>query len=287
MTFFFFSTVKLVALAVNFVLVRSIINSPDLSSQQTEQQRQQEVLWTNSIKRAIQPSSRLAEFATAIWNLHCNPKEPTHQHLLFLPHQKCTAPFPNLVPVLPLHDTAEFSWSTRLKNQWRVVEEELNNFLRDTRMDNHCNSKDRANEDADIETNWKSSKTNLCDDTRGFTKLTIRDEEGKPTTVGSSYFPCTLKLLESTVGSSNLAPRPVNINCQAPGTGLACTYEIPVVRMIWVLLVVRTLLATSLTFCAILFSPVYGISPLGQYKFSIDLPFRSQDSFTRRLYFPC
>lgn len=180
----------------------------------------QHQLWTSSIQCVVAQSPRLAEFASAVWNVYCEPQLPTHQHLLLLPHQKCDAPFPSLLPLQPLHDRTDFSWSAQLENNWKIPEEELNNYL--LAMFKQRKENDYINkQDADIDSTWKSSTTNLCRDTNGFSKLAIQDEEGNPTSIGRSYFPRTLALLRSVMGPSSLAPRPVNINCQAPGSGLA------------------------------------------------------------------
>ena len=211
----FLSMYRLAVIACSFALVSSIKNP--LGKAVPLEPSSQHQLWTDSIRHVVAHSPRLAEFASAIWSVHCEPQVPTHQHLLLSPHQKCDAPFPNLLPLQPLHDTTDFSWSAQLENDWNIVENELNNYLLAILKQR------KENEDIvpDIDTTWKASTTNLCHDTNGFTKLALQDEEGFSTSIGGSYFPRTLALLRKTVGSSNLAPRPVNINRQAPSSGLA------------------------------------------------------------------
>jgi aspartyl/asparaginyl beta-hydroxylase (cupin superfamily) len=159
--------------------------------------------WKSSVQEIIQQSSRLAEFADAAWNIHCNPLQPTHQHLLPSPHQKCDAPFPGLIPALPFHNIKGFRWTTQLESNWFQIKTELETYL-----------------ECEEQKSWKTSFTKLCDNTSGFTKLTLQDDHGNPTDIGRKYFPNTLKLLQNYVGAS-LAPRPVNINCQAPSSGLS------------------------------------------------------------------
>lgn len=159
--------------------------------------------WKSGAQEIARHSSRLAEFAEAVWNIHCDPQTPTHQHLLMLPSQKCDAPFPGLVPVQPLHSSNDFLWTNPLESSWLHVKSELEEYMKDTEQ-----------------SSWKSSATKLCDNTKGFTKLTIQDDEGNLTDIGRTYFSKTLKLLQKHAGPS-LAPRPVNINCQAPNSGLA------------------------------------------------------------------
>ena len=159
--------------------------------------------WRSAINEITTGSSRLAIFADAIWNNYYNPNTPTHQHLLTSPDQKCDAPFPDLIPSRPFHNPNIFPWTSPLESNWLQVRQELEAYL------------DAAREDR-----WKTSSTKLCDDTNGFTKLTIQDHQGNPTDIGLTAFSKTLALLRSIVGPS-LAPRPVNINCQAPQTGLA------------------------------------------------------------------
>ena len=171
--------------------------------------------------------SRLRVFADAVWDNYCYQR-PSHQHLLIQSsstssledQQKCDTPFPDLHPVQPVHDTTEYSWSHKLESEWKVVLKELNDYLTYLATDEKDDVSDQSGKPKNKET-WKTSTTALCQDTRGFTKLTIQDDQGNPTAVGKKHFPKTLSLLHSTVGRDHLAPRPVNINCQAPLTGLA------------------------------------------------------------------
>ena len=103
----------------------------------------QQQLWSKSIQSVVKKSPRLAEFANAVWNVHCDPQVPTHQYCLLSPHQKCDAPFPNLVPIQPLHNTNTFSWPPSLEADWKDVELELNDYL-DWVMARQQNEQDRA-----------------------------------------------------------------------------------------------------------------------------------------------
>lgn len=155
----------------------------------------------------VQPlqTKRLFNFAETVWHVHHGLAPP--QKACLAPGQECDAPVSSLQPIQPFHDAKEFGWSKGLTQSYqiKIIKEELNAYL-DT---------------IQHETNdWKTSTTNLCDDTRGFTKLTLRNTDGDPTQVGLHYFHKTLQLLQSTV-SGALAPRPVCINCQHPRTGLA------------------------------------------------------------------
>lgn len=171
-------------------------------------------LWRKHIYPITNGEPRLEIFSSAIWESHCHRK-PSFQHLLSCPtQQKCDVPFPNLVPVAPLHDSSNFNWCRSLEARWEIVSEELEAFLQSI----STSKVEDANEER---TSWQTSNTALCESTCGFTKLTIQDYQGTATNIGEMYFPRTLALLSSAVGRDNLAPRPININCQGPNSGLS------------------------------------------------------------------
>ena len=111
-------------------------------------------------------------------------------------------PFPGLRAV-PWWPGSAFSWSEALELGASVVSEEFGHFQQ------------RISSDAIWE---KDVSTNLCADTGGFAKLVLW-EEGQPTQVGAHYFQGTLELLRRA--GVPVAPRPISINRQDPGSGLA------------------------------------------------------------------
>jgi len=168
--------------------------------------------WIDAVKPIVEDGdeddcTRLQDFSHVLWNIHKNPNVPTHQLYLTSRHQQCSAPFPFLQPAQPLHDPDNFKdWVLPLEASWKTVQQELESYLQTLQQEK--------------ESPWKTSTTNLCQDTTGFEKLCLQNEDGQPTLVGQAYFPKTLALLHSTVGPQ-LAPRPIHINCQAPNSGLA------------------------------------------------------------------
>lgn len=151
-------------------------------------------------------NDRLEQFTDTVWHVEHGLDPPQKSKLR--KGQECSAPFPGLPPGQPFHDVNDFDWSEELTAKHEIVKNELLAYLK----------RSQASQD-DKEINWSKSTTKLCDDTNGFTKLTLQNPDGTPTDIGMTCFSKTLQLLhESNVP---LAPRPICINCQYPQTGLA------------------------------------------------------------------
>jgi hypothetical protein len=154
---------------------------------------------------------RLKVFAESIWNLYSkkltgvsSSRQPNEGSILE-PGQECNAPYPSLGKARPFHDPTDCAWSESISENASVILAEFDSFL--------TSSPTTAS-------SWETSITNLCENTSGFKKLTLMNEEGVPTVVGQEHFPRTLHIVKSFIGH-DLAPRPMNINCQFPSTGLA------------------------------------------------------------------
>jgi len=176
---------------------------------------------------------RLSKFAELLWNfndsLHrlnydlensnlsaredenvCPPHQPEVE-LQLAPTQKCDIPYPGLSPAKPFYDPRGFPWWQSFIEQSHIIVGEFDLFRSD-------NSEELSKGDL----SWGTSQTELCNNTNGFSKLTLLDERGAATPVGRLHFPQTVAILQKVFLQGNyLAPRPVNINCQEPNTGLA------------------------------------------------------------------
>jgi hypothetical protein len=131
-------------------------------------------------------------------------RQPNQQSILE-PGQECNAPYPSLGKARPFHDPTEYAWSESITENAPVILAEFDSFLTSSPT---------------AVSSWETSTTNLCENTSGFKKLTLMNEDGIPTVAGQEHFPQTLYILKSFLGH-DLAPRPMNINCQFPSTGLA------------------------------------------------------------------
>lgn len=154
------------------------------------------------------------DYWSADEDIFCPPRE-TEVDLQLAPGQQCDIPYPGLSPAKPFHDPRGFPWWQSFTEQTHVIVEEFDLFL-----------KGRGEEQAKAATSsiliWDKSKTELCNNTEGFSKLTLLNEKGDATLTGRRHFPETIALLQKVLLQGNyLAPRPVNINCQLPNTGLA------------------------------------------------------------------
>jgi hypothetical protein len=158
-----------------------------------------------------QEIGRLKGFAESIWNLYSekltgvsSSRQPNEGSML-APGQKCNAPYPSLGKARPFHDPTVYPWSESMTENSPIIVAEFDSFL--------TSSPTTASL-------WETSITDLCENTSGFSKLTLINEDGNPTNAGQEHFPQTLRILKSFIGH-DLAPRPININCQFPSTGLA------------------------------------------------------------------
>jgi hypothetical protein len=154
---------------------------------------------------------RLKGFAESIWNGYSkkltgvsSSRQPNKQSILE-PGQECNAPYPSLGKAKPFHDPTDFTWSESITENASVILAEFDSFLTSS---------------STTSSSWDTSTTNLCENTSGFKKLTLMNEDGAPTVAGREHFPQTLHILKSFIGH-DLAPRPMNINWQFPSTGLA------------------------------------------------------------------
>ena len=154
---------------------------------------------------------RLKGFAESIWNLYSkkltgvsSSRQPNQRSILET-GQECNAPYPLLGKARPFHDPTDYAWPESITENAPVILAEFDSFL--------ISSPTTAS-------SWKASITELCVNTSGFSKLSLINEDGIPTVAGQEHFPRTLHILKSFLGH-DLAPRPMNINCQFPSTGLA------------------------------------------------------------------
>lgn len=163
-----------------------------------------------------QEMGRLKGFAESIWNMYSKKLDLTGASLPssrqsnevshLAPGQECNAPYPSLGKAMPFHDPTDYAWSESItEHAAPVTLAEFDSFLK------------ASPTTASL---WETSITELCENTSGFSKLTLMNEDGNPTVAGQEHFPQTLAILKSFIGH-DLAPRPMNIHCQFPSTGLA------------------------------------------------------------------
>jgi hypothetical protein len=155
---------------------------------------------------------RLKGFAESIWNLYSKKLTGVSSSLqlnegsILAPGQECNVPYPSLGKARPFHDPTDYAWSESITENAPVILAEFDSFL--------------SSSPTTASSAWEISKTDLCESTSGFSKLTLMNEDGNPTVAGQKHFPQTLQILKAFIGH-DLAPRPMNINCQFPSTGLA------------------------------------------------------------------
>jgi hypothetical protein len=136
-----------------------------------------------------------------------------------LQEQRCDIPYPGLPTAQPFHNPDGFVWTPKilLEETISTILQEFDDFMKHQEEKKALAS---APQSTTISDSWKTSRTQLCSDTTGFTKLCLMEDDGSITSVGEQYFSKTVSIVKSVIGHS-LAPRPVHINCQHPQTGLA------------------------------------------------------------------